>query len=214
MTTAKTYDRQTAKFLAVVGENMPEVSSDIMQEWIENPRALQQTLVKALCPQKSAAAQQRAFPTWRTLKVGNDQSMKDLSKALMNNGFRITGWAVEILKKITAAPAEAEIELVNVSVRELGFEEGATREQIYARARECGLGLIPAEAGPHLRLLYTDQPLGEWLLIGMEPIVDSGGRPRLFYLERDVDGHWLDTDCGTPERFWYAGYRWVFTRLK
>lgn len=38
-TTAKTYDRQTATFLAVVGQNMPELSGDVMQGWIENPKA-------------------------------------------------------------------------------------------------------------------------------------------------------------------------------
>jgi len=48
--TAKTFDRQTAKFLAVVGENMPDVPGALMQEWIEHPKDLQQALWKALCP--------------------------------------------------------------------------------------------------------------------------------------------------------------------
>lgn len=40
----KTYSKQTAKFLAVVAENMPEISSERMQELIENPKALQKVL--------------------------------------------------------------------------------------------------------------------------------------------------------------------------
>lgn len=48
--TAKTYDKQTAKFLAVVGENMPELSGDVMQGWIQNPKAVQKVLERAFCP--------------------------------------------------------------------------------------------------------------------------------------------------------------------
>ena len=46
----KTYDRHTAKFLAVIGENMPEIQSDIMQGWIERPKTLQRVLRDAFCP--------------------------------------------------------------------------------------------------------------------------------------------------------------------
>ena len=42
--TAKTFDRQTAKFLGVVGENMPDIPGALMQEWIEHPKDLQQAL--------------------------------------------------------------------------------------------------------------------------------------------------------------------------
>lgn len=44
-----TYDRQTAKFLSVVGENMPEMLGDVMQSWIENPEAVQKVLFDAFC---------------------------------------------------------------------------------------------------------------------------------------------------------------------
>ena len=46
----KTYDRQTAKFLAVIGENMPVLTSDVMQSWIENPGAVQTALDRAFRP--------------------------------------------------------------------------------------------------------------------------------------------------------------------
>ncbi len=53
--TAKTYDRQTGKFLAKVAENMPEMSDQIMQGWIENPKALQRFL-EGLCPPDEVTA--------------------------------------------------------------------------------------------------------------------------------------------------------------
>jgi len=46
----KTYNRQTAKFLAVVIQNMPEMSGSVMQQWIENPQGLQNVLQESLYP--------------------------------------------------------------------------------------------------------------------------------------------------------------------
>ena len=47
--TQKTYDPQTAKFIAVVVENMPRMSANVMQGWIQNPTALKKVLA-GLCP--------------------------------------------------------------------------------------------------------------------------------------------------------------------
>jgi len=49
-TKTKTYDGQTAKLLAMIAENMPKISSDLMQHWIENPRAIKKVLEKTFCP--------------------------------------------------------------------------------------------------------------------------------------------------------------------
>ena len=44
--------KQTAKFIATVAQNIPEMSSDVMQGWIQNPRGLSKVLEEALCPPK------------------------------------------------------------------------------------------------------------------------------------------------------------------
>ena len=41
---ANTYHPQTAKFLAMVAQNMPPLSADVMQGWIQNPKALRKFL--------------------------------------------------------------------------------------------------------------------------------------------------------------------------
>jgi len=211
--TAKTYDRQTAKFLARVGENMPEMDSVTMQGWIDNPTALQKALRNVFCPPETAAAQ-REFKTWRTIKLGTHKSWRGLAETLGGNGFRIGDYAAQILKKITVAPAETEIELVVVSVAELGFEKGATRADIYKRGIELGLDLVPNEAGPQLRLQYPNQPYGEWLRTAMEPLSDSDGDLDVFDVEHDNGDRWLYAGGGDPTDFWFAEYRWVFARRK
>jgi len=65
-----------------------------------------------------------------------------------------------------------------VSAAELGFKtDTVTLTEIYARARQLGFGLAAAEVGPQLRLQYPDQPVGEFLTIGMEPIKTWSGEP-------------------------------------
>jgi len=217
--TAGNYDRLTAQFLAVVGENMPEISGHVMQHWMENPKALQNVLRNALCPpvEKNAATTTRAqpqFSTWKTINLGTHKSSNDLAMALKSAQFRIGEYAAQILKKIAIAPGTTEIELVNVSVRELGFKKRATSAQINARAMELGLDLVPAEVGPQLRLQYPDQPYGERVLIGMDPIGNSEGDPSVFGVVHELGGRSLGTSCGDAECFWIAELRWVFAHRK
>lgn len=212
--TAKTYDRQTATFLAAVGQNMPEISGDVMQGWIENPKALQKALRVALCPPEAIATTPREFPTWKTIKLDTHKTTKDLSKTLTSNGFRISDWAGDILKKTTLASAETEIELVLVTVSDLGFTKATRRDAIYDRAKELGLDLVPAEVGPQLRLQYNDQPLNEWMIMAMEPIASSDGFLHVFYVGRHDDGRWLITRVGYPDGMWLPDRRWVFARRK
>ncbi len=105
--------------------------------------------------------------------------------------------------------------LVRVTVAELGFPNGETRREIYARALKLGLELCPSEVGPQLRLQYSDQPKGEWVIIGMEPITDSGGYSSVFYVVRDGAGLWLNGYSGHPEVFfWDDSGHFVFVRRK
>lgn len=207
----KTFDKQTAKFLGVVGENMPEMSGTEMQGWIENPKGLQNVLRDALCPPEARPE----FEVWKTIKLGTGiQTADDFRRVLKDGGFRIGNWADDILGKpaFTAAIEEIELDLVKVSVVELGFKDGAKRGDIYNRAQELGLEPCPPEVGPQLRLQYKDQPMDEWLLIGMEPIADSGGALNVFGVGRDSDGLWLRGYFGFPDYFWYGYVHWVFVR--
>jgi hypothetical protein len=87
--------------------------------------------------------------------------------------------AAEILARpaFKVSASKTSVELVAVSVAELGFQTDVVRlADIYARARQLGFGLASAEVAPQLRLQYPDQPLGEFL-IAMEPINAWTGVP-------------------------------------
>lgn len=149
---------------------------------------------------------------WKTIKLGTGlKTADDFRRALQRGGYRIGDWANNILGQpgFKAATEEKEADLAVVSVAELGFPNGATRENIYRKAQELGLKLCPPEVGPQLRLQYPNQPKDEWLLIGMEPITVSGGFLRVFDVARGDDGLWLGSD-GYPDSFWHGSSHWVF----
>lgn len=140
----------------------------------------------------------------KTIKIGGKVTKEDLKD------FKVSYWAYDILEKVSFSKESKDIELEIISVAELGLPDGGTISQIYAKAKERGLELCPAEVGPQLRLQYKDQPKGEWLLVAMEPITDSDGGLHIFSVEHDGDGLWLDAYCGDPDNFYRGSNRFLF----
>jgi len=165
-------------------------------------------------PQHSTASPAHSqFPIWKTIQIGTGLKTADhFRRALTSAGYRIGTWANDILGRFTPAVEAATLDLVLVSVAGLGFSNGARLADIYARAKELGLELCPAEIGPQLRLQYADQPWGEWLFIAMEPITGSGGDPNFFDVGHCDDGRWLSGFYCSPGHFWSGSDRFVFVR--
>jgi hypothetical protein len=161
---------------------------------------------------QSIKTEPRDFALWKTVTLGLKKSPKDYRKALEKDGYRIGDYASLILNKTEVSQTEVELDLVVVTIGELGFNEGARRDKIYARVIELGLQVCPAEVGPALRLAHKDQPRGEWLRIGMEPITDSDGGLGVFEVDDDNDVRWLHSFNVYPDIVWHADRRWVFVR--
>ncbi|MFH1648898.1 MAG: hypothetical protein ABIA11_04220 [Patescibacteria group bacterium] len=152
--------------------------------------------------------------TFMEVEIGAYRSVKALRKALGEASMQVSSWADDILDKTKLSRSKKVLELVVMSVKELGFSEGAHYRQICEVAKNFGLELCPAEVGPYLRLQYQDQPKDEWLSIAMEAISDSDGDLRVFYVHRYGDYHWLYVSYGRPDYFWSSFNRFVFVRRK
>lgn len=166
---------------------------------------------------------EQIFFVWKTIKLGIGlRTADDFRRVLENHDFQIGDETYDILGKpaFRVASEEAEVDLVVVTVSELGFKRntyrGAYRKDIYKRALEFGLELCPPEVGPQLRLQYKDQPMGERLHIGMVPIRRSRDDPRVFSVERLLlaGSMKLDSFNGSRNQFWDSSCRWVFVRGK
>jgi hypothetical protein len=119
-------------------------------------------------------------------------SKKELIKKLKENSPKIWGLTKEVLSTIDnldfiSSKKSEHINLVCLTLNALGFSDYDVRnDEIYEKAKKLGLELCPAEVGPGLRLQYTDQPDGEYLYIGMKPIINSSGVPQEYTLSSDV----------------------------
>ena len=122
---------------------------------------------------------QPELKVFKTIKLGTPslKTAYDFRKAIKYGGMKISDWAYNILGKpqFTVATEEMEVDLAQVTVGDLGFKKGARYDQICDRAKKLGLEPCPPEVGPQLRRQYTDQPNGERILVGMEPLAGSAG---------------------------------------
>lgn len=157
------------------------------------------------------------FKVFKTLKLRTGIDADGYRKAIKgkkvgNKKMDIGNYANDILGKpaFAVVTEETQLDLVVVSVKELTGKDQAPLKEIFARAKEKGLQICPNQVGPELRLQYEDQPSGEWLVIGMEPITGSDGVLSLFRVERDVSVLWLYTIYDHPDDVWDGSYRFVF----
>ena len=130
-------------------------------------------------------------PVWKRVSIGTYGEELALRNALDRAGCAQGDLAEQILARpsFQVSTQRADLELVVLSARNLGIKtETARLADIYARARMFGFRLAPAEIGPQLRLQYLDQPVGEVLHIGMEPLTTRRGQPVIFVVANGAEG--------------------------
>jgi len=130
-------------------------------------------------PSQPARVALPAIPVWRGLTLGTYKGVNALRAALDAARVRVGDSADEILGRpgFPFSQTKTDVNLVVVSVAELGFDDSTSLADIYRRAGEFGLELCPAEAAPLLRLQYADQPMGEFLNVAMRPVETYRGQP-------------------------------------
>jgi hypothetical protein len=116
-------------------------------------------------------------PVWKRIALGTHKGVNALRRALDAARVRVGDSADEVLGRpaFHFSQARTDVDLVVVSVAELGFQDATPLGEIYRRAGELGLELCPAEVAPLLRLQYVNQPVGEFLNVAMRPIATYGG---------------------------------------
>ncbi|QHP72105.1 hypothetical protein EI171_35255 [Bradyrhizobium sp. LCT2] len=154
-------------------------------------------------------------PVWKTITIGTFANFFALSNAMDAVGCGIGNSAGEILARptFTLRDTKTSVKLFAVSAAELGFKtDTASLADIYARAKQLGFGLAAAEVGPQLRLQYFDQPIGEFLIIGMEPIRTWKGAPVILNVANGGAGLILIGQDGSADAQISVVSRFVFVR--
>lgn len=152
---------------------------------------------------------------YKEIRIGGKPS-EQLEKELKEKKIIVTDYAQDLLrsKEFATLKNRERIQLVRLKVRDLGFKNGATTQEIYQKAAELGLDLCPAEVGPNLRFQYMEQPLGEYFWVAMKQIADRDRGPSVFGLVHGTDGLWLSGGWAEPGGRWYPGDEFVFCLRK
>jgi hypothetical protein len=156
-----------------------------------------------------------AVPVWKTITVGTFANSFALRNALDAAGCGNGNSAGEILARpaFTLSATKTDVELFAVSAAELGFQtDTASLANIYARAQQLGFGLAAAEVAPELRLQYFDQPIGEFLIVGMEPIKTWKGEPVILTVANGGAGLILIGQDGSANAEIPVASRFLFVR--
>ncbi len=88
----------------------------------------------------------------------------------------------------------------------------ARLREIHTRARELGLDACSPEIGPQLRLQYSDQPRGEKLYVGMDPIIGWHNVTKIFTIKCTENGKWLESSLCDWETLFAGTAIFVFAR--
>lgn len=139
----------------------------------------------------------------RKIKYGG-QSKEDLLKRLVAEGIHLNEYAKILLGSdvFEANPSEEAAEIVELSVQDLGFTNGATFEEIFSSIEQLHLNLCPLEIGPYLRLNYLDQqeetetgknkaPKGSITIFSKIEKQEDEEFPKGFYIRKLAGRLWL-----------------------
>lgn len=142
-----------------------------------------------------------------TLETDTTLNKDNATTKLEEKGIVFWDYTKNLISKTEFSGKQETYNLVQFTVEQLGFPNGATTDEIYAKAQKLGLELCPPEVGPQLRLAY---PGKDWKLIAMKQITDRDGGPNVFDLDFDGGRLGLGGIDARPDDRWDAGNPWVF----
>lgn len=154
-------------------------------------------------------------PVWKTIAIGTFADVSSLTNALSAAGCGIGDSAGEILARpaFSLGVTKRSVDLFAASVAELDFQtDTVSLSNIYARAQQLGFGLATAEIAPQLRLQYFDQPVGEFLTVGMAPIQTWKGEPVILTVANGGAGLIVIGQDGSPDAQIPVTSRFLFVR--
>jgi hypothetical protein len=159
----------------------------------------------------------------RAIEIGG-LTKSQLIQKLQQHAISMNKYGERLLSasEFTASETAYELKTVELTVRDLGFPNGATLPQIFRRANELGLDLCPLEAGPYIRLDYLEQaegiqgnrsqhqaPTGS-ITIASEIVREDDAFPKGFYL-RKIDGVlWLRGYIADDLHVWNPDDHFIF----
>ena len=121
--------------------------------------------------------------------------------------FKFSPWIEDIVKKNNYVFNQnlLPVKLVRKSLKELGYNKPIELEEVYESIKKHGLGLVTPEIAIYARLLYLDQPNGEWLRFAtpFDSMIDTDGVPHLPKLGKALKSYFIETYWSYPKAIFH-----------
>jgi len=190
------------EFVSCEVKNLVNVPEDVMDGWVQNPKALQKALTDALCPSR-----------WRRENgviyfdvIFDGTSGPDWIVRLEKAGKRIGDYARSVLLSPDFKPSAVGPAKIAVLMGESFSDEDRITAKIRTEADKQKFTKPNADLACVIREMFSDreiEDMGLWRIVAMhEPIKVSDGSPDLLGANRRDDGGWLDAYYGKPDDCW------------
>ena len=159
--------------------------------------------------------------------IAGGVSKQDLLTKLRECQVEMNTAAELLFKDDRFVPGDVPVayETVELTVLDLGFDNGATMPEILAAGERLGLVPCPLELAAHLRLVMLDQAEGHWghpetkhtappgaLTVISPPLAEDDTVPKGFYLRKIKGVLWLRGYVSDATHLWQPGNHIVFCR--
>lgn len=154
---------------------------------------------------------------WLKIEKIPFKNCKDCFEEMLKKNIQASPWIKNIIDKYNYKFEEDKLPILlsRISVKELGFDTSTTLKQIYTEIKKKEYLLVEPEIAILSRLLYLDQPKGEWLRFATDfsSMVDTDGVPHLPKLGKALGLSFIETYWSYPEAIFHPHNEFV-VRLK
>lgn len=186
-------DKQTGKLIARIAENLPEMETDLMQWWIENPRRLQNFL-GGLNPSKPEPAPEPQLDFFVRVDRSVKPSYPDWMRKVMHPELELAGLAEYDLSQVEQWLHDDQ---KNGSVEGNTIYKRLKKDNVLASCLNLQDGLAIQKKGIAVfRKLFSGKSVFLWGSV----VQDRNGDLYVPYLYERYGGvvvrwHWLHSDC-------------------
>ena len=147
---------------------------------------------------------------FKIIKKIKFENTTECIKFLEKKNFMISLWIKDIFKKKKNYKIKKPIIFYRLTLKQLGFQKPTTLSRIYKRIKKK-YKLVKPEFALLLRLVYKEQPRGEWLRIAtpMNSMIDSDGIPHLPKLGKALNRYFIETYWSYKKSIFYPHNEFV-----
>ena len=154
----------------------------------------------------------REIKNWKTIGPIDCDNVIDL---LIKNNIKISDWIQDIFQRLEKTVLlKDKLDLVRVSLADLGFDGPTRLKDFYAAAKQRGLKCLTPQQALLVRLEYKEQPIKEWLRIAIEmnEMIDSDDVPHLPKMGHALSNLYIETYWAWPDAIFHPHNEFVMRR--